>query len=100
VAAPSQRPRPVRVPQSPPTLVASGEPVALADLEPGQEARVCAVDGDGPEARRLQDLGFVPGTAVRVLERAPLGDPTVYRLRGTSLCLRRSEALRIAVRPA
>lgn len=49
-------------------------------------------------SRRLEDLGFVPGTRVRALRRAPLGDPTLYEVRGTQLCLRRSEALRVRVR--
>ena len=57
------------------------------------------VDPGSPVSRRLLDLGFVPGTRVRVLRRAPLGDPTVYELRGTQLCLRRSEAARVWVRP-
>jgi ferrous iron transport protein A len=75
------------------------EPVPLAALSPGRAAVVVAVALDGPEARRLLDLGFVPGTRVEVVGRAPLGDPTAYLLRGTHLCLRRGEAQRIAVRP-
>ena len=40
----------------------------------------------------LLDLGFTPGTAIRGLRRAPLGDPSLYELRGMRLCLRRAEA--------
>ena len=72
----------------------------LADVEPGAGARVSAVDGATALGRRLLDLGFVPGTDVRVVRRAPLGDPVEYELRGYRLCLRRSEALRIHVVPA
>ena len=57
-----------------------------------------AVDPNLPLGRRLLDLGFVPGTKIQVLRSAPLGDPTVYSLRGTELCLRRAEAERISVR--
>jgi ferrous iron transport protein A len=60
---------------------------------------VVDVRGGDPIGQRLLDLGFIPGTEVRVLKRAPLGDPVVYHLRGTRLCLRRSEADRIRVRP-
>ena len=77
-----------------------GPALSLADLEPGAEARVEAVSGESPIAKRLLDLGFVPGTAVRVLRRAPLGDPVEYELRGYRLCLRRSEARRVRVRRA
>ena len=36
---------------------------------------------------------------LRVIRRAPLGDPTTYELRGSRFCLRRAEAERIAVTP-
>ncbi len=52
-----------------------------------------------PAGQRLLDLGFVPETRIRVVRRAPLGDPVLYDLRGTRLCLRRSEAAIIRVRP-
>ncbi len=51
---------------------------------------------DGLE-RRLEDLGFLPGTVVRVERRAPLGDPTVYELRGSRLALRKESARLINV---
>lgn len=41
---------------------------------------------------RLEHVGFLPGTVVRVERRAPLGDPTVYELRGVRLALRRESA--------
>jgi Fe2+ transport system protein FeoA len=34
-----------------------------------------------------------------VLRRAPMGDPVSYELRGTRICLRRTEAVRILVKP-
>jgi ferrous iron transport protein A len=72
----------------------------LAELPLGEAAVVEVVETGSPVSRRLLDLGFVPGTAVRAVRRAPLGDPTLYELRGTQLCLRRSEAERVGVRPA
>jgi Fe2+ transport system protein FeoA len=72
--------------------------VSLATLGPGSVAVILDVDRASPEGRRLLDLGFVPDTEVRVLKRAPLGDPMVYFLRGTHLCLRRTEADRVRVR--
>ena len=50
-------------------------------------------------ATRLADLGFLPGTAVLCLRRAPLGDPRVYELRGVQLCLRAEDADQILVMP-
>ena len=72
--------------------------LSLAELEPGCRAVVESVDGDGAIGRRLLDLGFVPGTELCMVRRAPLGDPAEYELRGMRLCLRRTEAARIRVR--
>ncbi|MFN8599983.1 MAG: FeoA family protein [Candidatus Binatia bacterium] len=69
----------------------------LISLPPGREARLCA-PADGREIpRRLQDLGFVPGTPVVIRRRAPLGDPVEIEIRGYRLCLRLAQldALRV-----
>jgi len=71
--------------------------LTLARLPVGASARVTAIDDASPVASRLHDLGFVPGTAVRSIRRAPLGDPTLYEVRGAQLCLRRSEAEHVLV---
>ena len=74
--------------------------VPLSDLPVGGRAFVVAVAGSPELAARLTALGFLPRTEVRCRRRAPLGDPRVYELRGTQLCLRRSEARNIQVEPA
>ncbi len=73
---------------------------ALSDLPPGAACDVLDVDADPTLRSRLEDLGLVAGSRVVVRRRAPLGDPTEYELRGYRLCLRRSEAGRVRVRPA
>jgi ferrous iron transport protein A len=73
---------------------------ALDQLRPGDAARVESVDAPDALAVRLADLGFCPGTPIRVVRRAPLGDPVLYELRGYRIALRRSEARHIRVRPA
>lgn len=68
---------------------------------PGADLVIDHVESDrSPAGRRLLDLGVLPGTPIRVIRRAPLGDPVVYELRGYRLCLRRSETAHIFVRPA
>jgi Fe2+ transport system protein FeoA len=74
-----------------------GEP--LSDLAPGCTGTVLAVEDSGAVGRRLLDLGLLPGTPIRVVRHAPLGDPSVFELRGYQLCLRRSESARVRVRP-
>ena len=67
----------------------------LIDLEMGAWGIVDHVKMDGPLAERVLSLGFVPGSLVRMVRRAPLGDPVEYSVRGTRVALRRSEAARI-----
>jgi ferrous iron transport protein A len=70
---------------------------SLADLAPGERALVAEVLVDGPLGRRLMDLGLLPQTPVQALRRSPLGDPTVYVLRGYQLCLRKADAARVRI---
>jgi ferrous iron transport protein A len=46
----------------------------------------------GETVRRLADLGFTEGTEVRIVRRAPLRDPIVYRVCDYDICLRRAQA--------
>ena len=73
--------------------------VSLASLSPGACGLIESVDASTAAGRRLADLGFLPQTRVRVLRRAPLGDPILYELRGYRLCMRRAEAARVFVVP-
>ncbi len=70
---------------------------SLANLPIGTQARVIAVNGTGAIARRLMEMGVVPGAQVRVIKTAPLGDPIEVRVRGYHLALRRNEAQTITV---
>jgi ferrous iron transport protein A len=72
-------------------------PIPLSDLPVGGRALVVALDAQPELAARLTALGFLPATEVTCRRRAPLGDPRIYELRGTQLCLRRSEARRVLV---
>jgi Fe2+ transport system protein FeoA len=72
--------------------------VPLTALPVGGRGMIEHVRTGDAVGERLLDLGLVPGTPVLVLRRAPLGDPSVYELRGYQLCLRRTEAERIRVR--
>jgi ferrous iron transport protein A len=74
--------------------------LALSTLAPGQRAVVDSVNTASPVGRRLLDLGFIEGSEVRVVRRAPLRDPVEYEIRGTRICLRRSESELIRVRQA
>lgn len=73
----------------------------LADLAAGQTARVLSVEAphDPAAARRMFDLGFVPGAEVKMVRRAPLADPVVFRIAGYEVALRREQARWVSVAP-
>ncbi len=75
------------------------EPVSLDSVRPGTTVRVLAVDAGSTVGRRLRRMGFWPGAPVRVLRRAPLGDPIEYYVHGFRLALRRAEARCVRVQP-
>lgn len=76
-----------------------GSPIVLAQLAPGERATIVGVtEAASPVvAGRLRQLGFRPGADVEVIRRAPMGDPIIYRVQDTELCLRRREARLIAI---
>jgi len=71
--------------------------VSLADLSLGTSARVRAVDGPRAFRRRLLEMGLVPGTDVKIVTVAPLGDPLQIEVRGGQWSIRRAEAAQIQV---
>jgi Fe2+ transport system protein FeoA len=73
--------------------------VTLDRLDPGTEGVIRNIEGSSATVRRLMDLGLVPGTLIRPIRRAPLGDPMEVVVRGTHLSLRLSEAGRVHVEP-
>ena len=62
----------------------------LDKLPTGTSAVVHQVGCDRAVARRLMEMGLLPGTTIETVRRAPLGDPLEIRLRGYLLSLRRS----------
>jgi len=72
-------------------------PVQLDEMPVGSRVRVVEIEGKGKHQRRMLDMGFVPGAVVTVIRKAPLGDPTEYRIKGTAVALRQSDAGSILV---
>ena len=69
----------------------------LANLTNGEEANVVEVVGNSAVARRLMEMGVVPGVSIKVIKTAPFGDPIQIRVRGYSLAMRKTEAETIFV---
>jgi DtxR family Mn-dependent transcriptional regulator len=71
----------------------------LADVPEGEEVRVLGIHPtlQGPQRRRLLDLGLVPGTVVEAELESAGGDPVAFRVRGALIALRKDQAQWILV---
>lgn len=69
----------------------------LSELSIGQTASIGDISGERSFRRRLLELGLLPGTTVRLLRIAPLGDPIELLVRDTCLSIRKQEAAQIEV---
>ena len=70
----------------------------LSQLSIGGTGVVTEVRAEPLYRRRLLEMGFVPGTQLRVVRAAPLGDPIEVALRGFHVSLRRDQASGILLR--
>ncbi len=73
--------------------------MSLATAAIGSRVRVTGVRGLEPASYRLMELGLIEGTELRVLRRAPLGDPMQIRVGDYDLSLRNREAACVDVAP-
>lgn len=75
--------------------------MCLSDLPIGKTGIIKQINTTSPIARRLMDLGFIPGTNVRAITKSPLGDPTTFEVRGYQMGLRKSESgiIKVEVAP-
>jgi ferrous iron transport protein A len=74
-------------------------PASLVDLRRGDAAILERIDLPGDEARRLMELGFLPGARITAGLSAPGGDPRVFQVDGSEIALRRETSRRLKVRP-
>ena len=70
----------------------------LVDLRRGDVAVLDRINLPGDDARRLMELGFLPGATITAGFSAPGGDPRVFQVDGSEIALRRETARRLTVR--
>jgi len=69
----------------------------LSEIRVGESGVVVALDLPETVQNHLMHMGFVPDAVVKVLRRAPAGDPTVYSVDGMEIALRHETARAIRV---
>lgn len=69
----------------------------LSSLKVGEQGTILGIAKSlrGQQRRRLMDLGIVPGTKIEAELESVTGDPVAYRVRGTTVALRKQQADRI-----
>jgi ferrous iron transport protein A len=70
----------------------------LTHLKRGETGVIERLDLPEPDARRLMEMGFVPGHTVTPAHAAPGGDPRVFRVDGSEIALRRETAEHLILR--
>jgi len=71
--------------------------IRLSEMKLGDEAVISGFEKSGNGLKRLQDIGLLAGTIIRLIRFAPLGDPIEIKARGYYLSLRKSAADQIWV---
>ncbi|MBI3279607.1 MAG: ferrous iron transport protein A [Acidobacteria bacterium] len=74
-------------------------PRQLAELQEGERAVLERLELPEDVARRLMEMGFVPGNTVTAARSAPGGDPRVFRVDGSEIALRHETAVHLILRP-
>jgi DtxR family Mn-dependent transcriptional regulator len=69
----------------------------LSSLKIGQQGTILGIAKAlrGQQRRRLMDLGIVPGTKIEAELESLTGDPVAYRVRGTTVALRKQQTDKI-----
>ncbi|HRP05911.1 MAG TPA: FeoA family protein [Opitutaceae bacterium] len=75
------------------------ETIPLSGLAVGSSAVLREFPKTGPAFLRMREMGLLPGTSLKLVRTAPLGDPLEIEVRGYRLTLRRSEADAVRVEP-
>ncbi len=71
--------------------------MTLDEIKPDQECEIVDITSEGIMGQRLLDMGFIPGTRIKVVRNAPLVDPVEFFLKGYHISLRHSEAKQVEV---
>ena len=70
----------------------------LTELKRGEDGVLERIDLPEEDARRLMEMGFLPGHTITPAHAAPGGDPRVFRVDGSEVALRRETAIRMILR--
>ena len=70
--------------------------MTLKDGKQGMTVRIDSV-AESKLKNRLMTMGLIPGTHIKILSSAPMGDPIAVRIRSYNLAMRKDDAEKILV---
>ncbi len=73
--------------------------MTLRELNPGQSARIDAVDASQPGVIRLMVLGLIEGVEVQYQNSAIGGDPMEVSVYGAAISIRKQQAASFRISP-
>ena len=76
----------------------AAEATTLMELKQGEQGVLDRLDLPEDVARRLMELGFLPGSTIIPSHTAPGGDPRVFRVDGSEIALRNETADKLILR--
>lgn len=75
-----------------------GKLSTLAEAEIGETYVVCGCSLPEESKIRFYEMGLTPQTEIKLLRKAPAGDPLELEVRGYLLCIRKKDAQRFCVK--
>lgn len=70
----------------------------LSELKQNETGIITMVGGEGELRSHFLDMGIIPGTKIKYIKAAPMGDPIEYRIWGYELTLRLEDAEKIDIK--
>jgi len=72
----------------------------IKDMQIGESAEIVKYESHGDKMYRskILSMGLTKGTVIKLLKKAPFGDPVEIEVRGFNLTLRKNEADMILVK--
>ena len=71
---------------------------SIYELKIHEEGIVKKVRGKENIKRRLLDLGLIEGTKIKPVLISPLGDPRAFEFRGSTIAIRKEDAINIILK--
>ncbi|PIN84837.1 MAG: ferrous iron transport protein A [Candidatus Diapherotrites archaeon CG11_big_fil_rev_8_21_14_0_20_37_9] len=75
-----------------------GELFKLSELAKGSKGKIERIEGTIDFQRKIMEMGFIKGTEITLVRKAPLGDPLQVQLEGHSIAIRKKDSRNIFVK--